>query len=272
MAHATLRRGSQPNRMGVAVLQPAVPTCEYSSRTAHGIMGIFSIRPVRPGCALCREAGPAVTYAVAYLGYLWIHPESEAWHWISLVALPVALVIAMRKRLSGVFASFGMKRSNWRNHLGVAIAAGTVLSGLNLFLGGRGPAALEVLSTPQGWLLLPVALGFLLLTAGLTEEIFFRGFLQTRIETRFGSPWVAIGIVTLLFSVYHVPYAYLNPNWPSAGDLPAAIQSAFVQGIPGGLILGWLYLRSDRNLFACVALHSLINWFPALTMIRMGGQ
>lgn len=255
-----------------STVQPSIPLPEYSGVKSQTIVSRFSLIPVRPGCALCRESGPAVLYAVAYLGYLWIYPESEAWHWLTLIILPAGIVIAMRKRLRGVFASFGMKRSNWKNHLGIAITVGLVLSGMNLFMGGRGQAALEVLSTPQGWLLLPIALVFLLLTAGLTEEVFFRGFLQTRIETRFESPWIAIAIVTVLFSVYHVPYAYLNPNWPSAGNLPAAVQSAFVQGIPGGLILGWLYQRSDRNLFACIALHSLINWFPALTMIKMGGQ
>jgi len=164
-----------------------------------------------------------------------------------------------------------LRRSNWKNSLGLAVLLGLAISVFQLVAGGRGPAALEVLSTPQGWLLLPVALVFLLLTAGFTEEVFFRGFLQTRLETRFESPWSAIVIVTLLFSVYHVPYAFLNPNWPTAGDLPAAVGAAFTQGVPGGLLLGWLYLRSDRNLVACVVLHSMINWLPALTLIKFGG-
>lgn len=211
-------------------------------------------------------------YATVYLVWLWIHPESEAWHWLTMIGLPLGLVVVSRRRVKGILSSFGLRRSNWRNHLGIAIAAGLAISALQLVIGNRGGAALEILSTAKGWLLLPIALVFLLFTAGLTEEFFFRGFLQTRLETRFGSPWVAIAIVTLIFSIYHVPYAYLNPNWPSAGDLPAAIRNAFIQGIPGGLILGWLYLRSDRNLVACIVLHSLVNWFPALTMIRLGGN
>ncbi len=34
----------------------------------------------------------ALTYFAAYLAYLFWHPESEALHWVSLVAVPLLLV------------------------------------------------------------------------------------------------------------------------------------------------------------------------------------
>ncbi len=75
-------------------------------------------------------------------------------------------------------------------------------------------------------------------------------------------------VTPILFGIYHVPYAYLNPNWPSAGDWGAAWLAALGQGIPGGLILGGMYLWSRQNLFASVVLHSLINAIPGMAMIR----
>jgi membrane protease YdiL (CAAX protease family) len=43
-------------------------------------------------------------------------------------------------------------------------------------------------------------------------------------------------------------------------------------GVPGGLVLGALYVVSRGNLLACVVLHSLINAAPAMTMIHFGGS
>jgi len=42
------------------------------------------------------------------------------------------------------------------------------------------------------------------------------------------------------------------------------------QGIIGGLVLGAVYERSKRNLFASVLVHALINLLPAATMIKFG--
>ena len=106
--------------------------------------------------------------------------------------------------------------------------------------------------------------------AGFTEE-FFRGFLQTRVEVLVGSPRAAIAIVTVMFSIYHLPYAYLNPMWPSAGDWEFAWRASLANGLPGGLVLGSLYQLSGRNLVPCIILHSMINAAPAMTLIRFGG-
>ncbi len=80
----------------------------------------------------------------------------------------------------------------------------------------------------------------------------------------------AVVLASLAFGVYHLPYAYLNPNWPSAGDWGAAWSAAMGQGVVGGLILGTVYLKGGRNLLAPVLTHALIIAFPASTMIRFG--
>ena len=81
--------------------------------------------------------------------------------------------------------------------------------------------------------------------------------------------FVAVGVVATI--VYHLPYAYLNPRWPSAGDWGAAWGAALGNGVPAGLVLGTLYNTSRNNLVACIILHSLINAFPAMTMLRFSG-
>ena len=113
--------------------------------------------------------------------------------------------------------------------------------------------------------------GNLLATVAFTEEFFFRGFIQTRLRVLTGSSWSAIAIATILFSLYHLPYAMLNPRWPSAGSWSLALGAAFANGLPGGLVLGVLYARSGGNLIPCVVLHSMINAAPAMTVIRFGG-
>jgi len=97
-----------------------------------------------------------------------------------------------------------------------------------------------------------------------------RGFLQTRVEALARSKWLTVLIVSLLFRVYHLPYAYFNPNWPSAGDWGAAWVAALGNGVPGGLVLGALYVKSNRNLVACIVLQSMIGAFPAMTALKFG--
>ena len=119
--------------------------------------------------------------------------------------------------------------------------------------------------------LFPLAAAFGILTAGFTEEFFFRGFLQTRMESLSGSAILAFLIATVAFGLYHVPFAYLNPNWPTAGDLPAALRLGMIEGSLGGIILGGWYILFRNNLLACIVLHGMIDAVPIMTMIKFSG-
>jgi membrane protease YdiL (CAAX protease family) len=142
---------------------------------------------------------------------------------------------------------------------------------LQVTLFGNRQEILALVESGRALWLYPLMLLLMFGMAGFTEEFFFRGFLQTRLEVLTRSPWTAIAIVTVMFSLYHVPYAYLNPMWPSAGDWGLAWQAAFSNGVPGGLVLGALYTLSGRNLVPCIVLHSMINAAPAMTLIKFGG-
>ena len=74
----------------------------------------------------------------------------------------------------------------------------------------------------------------MLLTAGFTEEVFFRGCLQTRSIAQAGS------------------------------------RLAGLLGSAALLMVGGLYLVSRGNLLACVVLHAGINAAGAMTMNKVG--
>lgn len=226
-----------------------------------------------PDAITRRELLPFLAYTIAYFAYLFWSLENETGHWLSMVLLPAALLWFLRKRRgrgaspAEVLASVGLQ-TNWTLGLGWALLLGIALCGLQLVLSRNKAAILQILLSGRGLLLLPVAFILLLLTAGFTEEFFFRGVLQTRLAARFRSHVIAVLGSSVFFGIYHLPYAYLNPRWPSHGDWAAAAGAAFGQAIPMGLILGTLYAKRP-NLLACVLVHTMTNLLPALTIIRM---
>ena len=218
----------------------------------------------------------AVSYFVVYLGYLFVNPENELLHWITLVVLPLVLLALYYKKtgnfsLRAVLESCGLSRSNWKNGIVWSIILGLALSVLQLFVSKRSDDFLDILYSGKVYLLLPIAFFFLILTAGFTEEFFFRGILLTRLDNLLNSKILSIAISSILFGLYHFPYAYLNPNWPTHGDLGSALTAALGEGMLGGVILGIVYLRTKNNLVASVLVHALIDLFPAMTMIKFSG-
>ena len=230
-----------------------------------------------PGVLLLRREAPAaLAYFSFYVVYLFGRLENELLHWVSLVVLPLALIFWARRwevthaRFAGALASVGLARGNLKSGLFGAVLVGLALSLLQL-LGSRHAGRIaEVFASGQFLHLLPLSFGLMLLTAGFTEEFFFRGVLQTRLSGWLRSHWWAVIVTALLFGLYHLPYAYLNTRWPSHGDWPAAFRLAFGQGVPAGLILGWVYVRARGNLLACVLTHTMINMLPAMLQVRLG--
>lgn len=222
-----------------------------------------------------RQAVVFAAYFFVYLGYLFIHQENEAAHWVSLVILPLMLIHVLGRgeglRISDSLASAGLSVSTWKQGLWWAALVGIGLSAAQLVVSDRSADFMPLLRSGQAVYLFPLVLLLLLVTAGFTEEFFFRGVIQTRLGNLWRSKTKAVLATSVLFGIYHLPYAYLNPNWSSHGDWGAAIGSAMGQGIVGGLILGGVYERAGRNLLASVLVHSLINALPAMTMIKFGG-
>jgi membrane protease YdiL (CAAX protease family) len=217
----------------------------------------------------------AVAYCLAYLAYLFTHIENEVGHWRSIVLLPLLLIYAAQawqgdRRFAPALASVGLRRGNLRAGLLIALLAGLGLSALQLMISNRAAAIWDLLASGRAFYLFPLAFTFMLLGPAFTEEFFFRGVVQTRLTRWFGWHRTAILVTSALFGLYHVPYAYLNPRWPSHGDLPAAFTAAMFQGGIGGLILGTIYAVSRQNLLALMLTHALLNALPGMTAIKFG--
>lgn len=222
------------------------------------------------------EAEPlwlAPAYFLVYLAYLFATLESDRVHWVTLVLIPAAVAAFYAgpgRRLRSTLASFGLEWGKLTNGLGLTLGLGVAVTLFQIGYSRMAEDMVALLTSSRALIALPVAFVFLLLFTGTTEEFFFRGFLQTRLERVTGSRWGGLVLASLLFGLYHLPYAYLNPRWPSSGDWGEALVASFGQGVPGGLILGGLFLYTKRNLMAPLLLHVWVDLLPAATMIKFG--
>jgi membrane protease YdiL (CAAX protease family) len=205
---------------------------------------------------------------------LFLRPEGEAAHWLTLVIVPGLGLWWIRSRrrtfrsLRATLGSVGLVPSRLLDGVRTAVAVG-VLAQLVHLAGGRQREALgDLLASGRILYLLPLALVLLLVTVAFTEEFFFRGLLQTRLASLCRSSLWAVLITSVLFALYHLPYAYLNEDWPSAGNLGHALGLAFVNGLPGGLVLGWVFVRGRGNLLAPMITHAMINLVPAMLLLQ----
>lgn len=227
------------------------------------------------------ECTPVLLYYFAYLAYLFATLEGEAGHWVTLVALPFLMVMLLRRArgrpagIAAMGAAVGLRRGRLSTGLGIAAAVGLMVAALQLVVSRSREQILDALTSASALYLLPLAFVLLLATAAFTEEFFFRGILLTRVQARWGA-LPALLVSSLLFGLYHLPYAYLHPRWPSHGDWEAALGSAMGQGGIAGLILGGVFLVARANLLAPVLVHALINLPPLLAMlpgmVRFGGE
>jgi membrane protease YdiL (CAAX protease family) len=146
----------------------------------------------------------------------------------------------------------------------VAFAAG---ASLNLDRATAIGTALDTLPPAEG--LERVAAGSLLalLMAGLPEEIFFRGILQTRLEKSAGRV-VAIVVTAVLFTAWHLPprLALSHGVEGEAGDLVSVLLGTGGPVLLVGLVLGLAWDRW-RNLPALIALHWGIDLLPIVSSL-----
>ena len=89
--------------------------------------------------------------------------------------------------------------------------------------------------------------------APLTEELFFRGFLNNLLRGKVNA-FVRMSIVSILFTVVHMPYIH---NW---------IQ--FLAYLIGSIVLFLIYERR-RSLFDAILLHSLSNGLLVILFIEI---
>lgn len=115
----------------------------------------------------------------------------------------------------------------------------------------------------------PLNATWVFLEAALCEEILFRVFLQTQLET-WMRPSTALVVGAIVFAVAHVPGLWLrgdpSMNTLTASDTPSLLWStAYAIAVlsPPALLFGLLWSRT-RSLGLIVLVHTAINFLPTL--------
>ena len=99
-------------------------------------------------------------------------------------------------------------------------------------------------STPAFWLLMAVGSYGLV---PILEELFYRGYVQTRLEEDLGAP-VAILATAFLFALSHSQYLILNPF-----NIGMLLSTIF-----GALVWGYIFYRT-RSLLVTIIAHAIVN-------------
>jgi len=114
------------------------------------------------------------------------------------------------------------------------------------------PLLVFLLTAPAGWK--AVIIFAAVVMAPLSEELFYRGLLQSLLRRYVPNPWWAIGIASAVFATSHLG---LYRDWPALLIL--------------AVVLGYNYERTGR-LIAPIALHGLFNaTMIAITLSRAHG-
>lgn len=189
---------------------------------------------------------------------------------IALLEIAFIIILAMKVQFSGaavcallllalhrrpVLRQMFSVRGSWRSRLRLAVAvAAVVWAGVLLVVSLLSAAGLPRpdYSLLADWLesdstALLLALVWVWTTVAFGEEILARGFLIDRLETLFrglqGAVWLAVGVAAILFGLAH------RDQGPGGMVLTGMI----------GLLLGWLYVHQQRNLWTNVLVHGLVD-------------
>lgn len=239
--------------------------------------------PARPSAALWRLVLGVAVMAATYLALLWLGSGAVVivigdrgrvllqrmatgetpWGLIALLfvfglltaGLAVALHFLHRRGLAGLIGPAPQAR---RDFLRVALAV-TLLSLVFLPVTLMAPDVGQQRTLMQQLPYLPLALLGLLVQTG-TEELVFRGYLQSQLSARFRSPLIWVGLPAALFGLVHFdPVTYGANAW-----------TVVVWATVFGALAGDLTARSG-SLGAAMGLHFAAN-FGAIFVVGTRGN
>lgn len=223
---------------------------------------------------LIKEAVIVLSYFLIYMTYSFIFPGLDYLHWLTLVLIPFGMLYLIQRKnlISPSFklslAFFGLRKNNLSNGIAAALMIGFFVSAIQIAASDNVGVVWQLVNSGEIFYLLPISFFFLIFSVGFTEEFFFRGVLQTRISRLVNSNIFGIVSTSFLYGVYSIPYYYIissNTNFFS-GDLDFLF--IFGGSFITGLILGYVYLKSNENLLSCILLRSSIQILPMLMVIK----
>lgn len=176
-------------------------------------------------------------------------------------ALPFLVYLATRRKVRGFAAWLGLVGTHPRWLL-TGLGLGLLLSAKALFLGAllsaEGTVSGKLLAVqeahgPSPWIWVALLLTAWLKT-GLSEEIFFRGFVARRLVDRLGFA-AGNAVQAVIFGAIHIPILFLVDL--ELGPLTAA---AVVLGPTiGGWIMGWLNEKAGGSILPGWCMHAAAN-------------
>ncbi|MGW4327355.1 CPBP family intramembrane glutamic endopeptidase [Nocardia sp. NPDC004573] len=186
-----------------------------------------------PPARVTRQAWLLAALAVVFAVVVHVTP-GEGWFvlWkLTLLVLPLLARWATVREWARV-----PTRGRWLRPLPAVFAFLVVTALLQPWTGGPVPD--------------PVVLVVVFLVNAVIEEIFYRFWLQTRLESRYGR-WPAIALAALLWASWHTAIQ-------GGLGLPLDLASVIVNQGVTGLFLGYLWSR-HRNPWLVIGVHGLMN-------------
>lgn len=167
----------------------------------------------------------------------------------TLLFIPLILLLIYRKMTGGQQDNISGKPRTHRHGIAPLIVV-VVWCYLRFYSPVAQPEA-AITATDTTELLLLVLIGFMI--NSVLEEVFYRVWLQTRLEALLGR-WSAILLVSILWSVWHVAIQ-------GSGQWDIDVATVIANHGITGLFLGYLWARY-RRVWVIILIHGLMNASP----------
>lgn len=183
---------------------------------------------------------------------------NEAANWLFLVLLPLLILVWLKRgKFKETLREIGLRRIDKKTGINMCLVCILYMAVL-VFAFSLGDNKLVMADLPKMFIRLPVFFGVMFLTAGFTEEFFFRGIVQRCVANLLKRPYIAIVFTSVLFGLYHFPFAYYL--WgQTAGSVVDSLKAILTEQAVTGCALGLIYHKSNKNLWSSIILHAFIN-------------
>ncbi len=210
-----------------------------SSRTESSVSSARSLLLVAVGLAIAYLP----SYIIKIFNILNVQigpdgpPAALIWNWLAVILLLAYILVIERRRLASILLTKPSEKDfEWALwFLGISTTTSWLI--YTLFPQGENQGMSELLSYP-----IPLILG-IIITAAITEEILFRGYVIERLREITGQAWLAIATSFIIFVLPHLTYFGIEWLW--------------YHGI--GTIMIYVLYVWRKNLYACMFLHLLGN-------------
>jgi len=188
---------------------------------------------------------------------------NEATNWLFLVLFPLLIMAALRKeKVTNAIKEIGLKRMDKGIILKTLLVCILYVSVIIVLISLSDEAVnLNVnvfANIPKILAKFPVYFCLMALTAGFTEEFFFRGIIQSNMMNALKQPYVSILLASILFGLYHFPFAFYL--WEeTAGNAANSLKEIMLNQTVAGYALGLIYYKSNKNLWSSIILHAASN-------------